>query len=92
MQTNNKDLGAAFDKLKNPEYSLKRLGLTDTLTLTKNGNPVLIIPEDLKEDFITILSKAAALDQLGKPKATVSDIPAELFFKPGSNDPEFETM
>lgn len=80
MQTT-KDLGASFEKLKNPEYGLKRLGITDTLTLTKNGKPILIIPEDLMEDFITILSKAAALDQLGKPKEPENDIPTPLFTK-----------
>lgn len=60
-------------------YSLKRMAFGDTLTLTKNDKAVMIIPEDLKDDFVQILSKVMAYDKMQEDGT--NDIPDELFTK-----------
>lgn len=63
------NLGKLFEKMKDdfiPQpftYNLSKLVLTGQTVLTKNDVAVLIIPDNLIEDFIRIISKSAAYDK-----------------------------
>ena len=48
--------------IKGNTYQLKRT-FTDDLYLAKNGSPILYIPDEIMEDFIQILSNAAACEK-----------------------------
>lgn len=58
------DLSKSFDKLKKPEYGLKRLELTDQIVLTKNDQPLMIVPEHLREDFIHLCAVSNVTKEL----------------------------
>lgn len=78
-----KHLEAINDKPR--KYWLKRIAPTDSLVMTKNGEPVLVIPESLRQDFIDILSRFNASEQMFKDKEQPeNDIPASLYCKDGS--------
>lgn len=49
--------------IKGITYTVKRTHVGDVLMLVKNDKPVLLIPEELEEDFIQILSHAGAADK-----------------------------
>ena len=43
-------------EIKKPVYDLKAVSMLDSLVLTKNGKPMLIIPKEHTNDIIEILS------------------------------------
>lgn len=97
LKTNTNNLATSFEKfkegIKEPIYGLKRMGLTDTLTLTKHGKPVLIIPDELEPDFIHILARVLAIEDIANGRLNRDDIPANLFCSPNARkEPPFETL
>lgn len=81
MKTDNIDLGKVdLNKLKENsklEYGLKRLDLTDQLVLTKNGQPLMIVPEHLRDDFVHLIAVSNVTErdkQVGDPD-DLKDIP-----------------
>lgn len=51
-------------KIEGVDYSLTRTEVGDVLMLTKNKVPCMTIPEHLYEDFVKIISYAAAANRL----------------------------
>lgn len=100
MTKSNLDLGNSFDKMKKDvvkeeviEYGLKRLELTDMLTLTRNGKPILAVPDELAEDFIYLIVRTKGFDrfQAGEFfKETENDIPPSHHCQPGLNNDKNE--
>ncbi len=85
IENKNIDYGKFF-------YSLKR-NMLDMPVLTRDGEPILTIPEELVEDFIQILSKSRAADRMLNEGKNKNDIPEEVFHKPENKlHPLFEDI
>ena len=71
--------GSSLKKMVTPEYGMKHIALTNSLVLTKNGEPIHVIPEELSEDFSYILSRCSAYDNVIAPEET-SEAPTLLLY------------
>jgi len=54
--------------IKGNTYTINTAAIGDFKMLIKNGKPVLLIPEELEEDFIQLLVYAGAADKFLYPE------------------------
>jgi hypothetical protein len=68
-------------QVKGNNYTINTMAIGDSKVLVKNNNPVLMIPDELVEDFINILVAAGAAEKLFSNNSLTNKINMKIELK-----------